>query len=141
MTIHNLIGYDLHMIIKEVIKISEDPGDVNCIPLNEQKYISFSKKVKGGETERLVRKWVKKKGWVEEENFLNMGLSALVENMDPNNLIITRDFFEDSTDLFLKKGVFPYTYLDSIKKLEETSLPPKKDFEEKLDEGVVYRLP
>ena len=30
--------------------------------------------------------------------------------------------------LLLRKGVYPYEYMDSWTKLNETSLPPKKDF-------------
>ena len=30
--------------------------------------------------------------------------------------------------LLLKKGVYPYEYMDSWERFNETSLPPKKDF-------------
>ncbi|CAH3144907.1 unnamed protein product, partial [Porites lobata] len=40
---HNLQGYDAHLFIKELSKI---PGELNCIPSTEEKYISFSKKIK-----------------------------------------------------------------------------------------------
>ena len=43
---HNLQGYDAHLFIKELSKI---PGELNCIPSTEEKYISFSKKIKVGE--------------------------------------------------------------------------------------------
>ena len=39
---HNLSGYDSHLFIKN-LGFSE--GDINCIPNNEEKYISFSKKI------------------------------------------------------------------------------------------------
>ena len=34
----------------------------------------------------------------------------------------------DNFFMFLKKGVYPYEYLDSWEKFHETSLPPKKIF-------------
>ena len=39
---HNLQGYDLHLFIKQLSKVS---GDLSCIPSTEEKYISFSKKI------------------------------------------------------------------------------------------------
>ena len=43
---HNLKGYDAHLFTKQLSKV---PGDLNCIPSTEKKYISFSKKIKVGE--------------------------------------------------------------------------------------------
>ena len=30
--------------------------------------------------------------------------------------------------MFLRKGVYPYEYMDSWEKFDKTTLPPKKDF-------------
>ena len=30
--------------------------------------------------------------------------------------------------MFLRKGVYPYEYIDSWEKFDKTALPPKKDF-------------
>ena len=40
---HNLQGHDSHLFIKQLSTI---PGVLNCIPSTEEKYISFSKKIK-----------------------------------------------------------------------------------------------
>ena len=40
--IHNLQGYDSHLFIKQLAKVS---GDLTSIPSTEEKYISFSKKI------------------------------------------------------------------------------------------------
>ena len=40
---HNLSGYDSHLFIKNLRKTK---GDIDCIPNNEEKYISFSKDIK-----------------------------------------------------------------------------------------------
>ena len=37
---HNLSGYDSHLFIKQ---LGKSHGSINCIPNNEEKYISFSK--------------------------------------------------------------------------------------------------
>ena len=39
---HNLSGYDSHLFIKN---LGSSDGDIGCIPNNEEKYISFSKKI------------------------------------------------------------------------------------------------
>ena len=44
--LHNLQGYDAHLFIKQLACL---PGELNCIPSTEEKYISFSKKIKVGE--------------------------------------------------------------------------------------------
>ena len=40
---HNLQGYDAHLFIKQLACL---PGELNCIPSTEEKYISLSKKIK-----------------------------------------------------------------------------------------------
>ena len=45
MIFHNLSGYDSHLFIKN-LGFSE--GDIDCIPNNEEKYISFTKKIEVG---------------------------------------------------------------------------------------------
>ena len=40
---HNLQGYDAHLFIKQLSSLK---GDLTCIPSTEEKYISFSKKIK-----------------------------------------------------------------------------------------------
>ena len=42
---HNLSGYDSHLFIKN---LGFSNGDIDCIPNNEEKYISFSKKIQVG---------------------------------------------------------------------------------------------
>ena len=39
---HNLTGYDCHLFVK---RLADSPGDVNCIPHDEEKYIAFNKRV------------------------------------------------------------------------------------------------
>ena len=39
---HNLTGYDSHLFVK---RLADSSGDVDCIPRNEEKYITFNKRV------------------------------------------------------------------------------------------------
>ena len=53
---HNLSGYDAHLFIKN---LGATEGEVNCIPNNEEKYISFSKQI-------VVNKFTNDKGKLVE---------------------------------------------------------------------------
>ena len=50
---HNLSGYDSHLFIKQLGKTQ---GNINCIPNNEEKYISFSKQLSWMMTTMIKRK-------------------------------------------------------------------------------------
>ena len=50
---HNLSGYDSHLFIKQLRK---SKGNINCIPNNEEKYISFSKTILPDEVEDNYKK-------------------------------------------------------------------------------------
>jgi hypothetical protein len=47
--LHNLSGYDAHLFIKNP---GVTDGNINCIPNNEEKYISFTKQIKVGSYEK-----------------------------------------------------------------------------------------
>ena len=49
---HNLSGYDSHLFIKN-LGFSE--GDIDCIPNNEERYISFTKKIQVGSYTKKVK--------------------------------------------------------------------------------------
>ena len=58
---HNLSGYDSHLFIKE---LGFNEGDIDCIPNNEQKYISFSKSI---QVRIYIKKVKNEKGETEEK--------------------------------------------------------------------------
>ena len=55
---HNLSGYDSHLFIKN---LGFTAGNIDCIPVNMEKYISFTKNIKVGEykIERLIKLKIK----------------------------------------------------------------------------------
>ena len=132
---HNLQGYDAHLFIKQ---LSGLPGELNCIPSTEEKYISFSKKIKvdeykskrTGETVSLcfeIR-------FIDSFKFLQTSLANLVGNLQLEDFHNTKEIFKDNTHLLTRKGVYPYDYVSSIEKLSETQLPPKDQFYSKLND-------
>ena len=85
---HNLSGYDSHLFIKN-LGFSE--GDIDCIPNNEEKYISFSKKMEvgsymkkvkneEGETEKKI-KLTHSIRFIDSYKFMAASSDSLVNNL------------------------------------------------------------
>ena len=56
----------------------------------------------------------------------------------PEKFRITRNHVpENLLEIFLKKGVYPYEYMDSWTKFYKTSLPPKEAFYSKLNNSHI----
>ena len=130
---HNLTGYDSHLFIK---KLGVTTGAIDCIPNNEENYISFSKTIKTGE-------YTDKKGVIKNKyfkivfkdslKFMASSLEALVNNLPEGALNNLEKYFTTKQVKLLKqKGFFPYDYMDSIEKLKDTKPPPQKAFYSKL---------
>ena len=89
-----------------------------CIANNSERYISFSL--------GTLR-------FIDSFQFLGTSLEKLVNNLAAEGKdkfkLLTR-YVVDPTkqDLLLRKGVYPYDYVDSPAKLTETSLPPQAAF-------------
>ena len=132
---HNLQGYDAHLFIKELAALR---GDFSCIPSTEEKYISFSKEFKFDEyicpKNGRMRNLKFEIRFIDSFKFLQTSLANLVSNLQPQDFINTRDIFKENTDLLTRKGVFPYDYVSSLKKLDEKQLPPKEEFYSKLND-------
>ena len=130
---HNLAGYDSHLFIK---KLNNTMGPIDCIPNNEENYISFSKSIKTGE-------YKNKKGETKDKyfkiifkdsfKFMASSLDALVNNLSEDDFKNLEKYFTpEEVKLLKQKGFFPYDYLDSIEKLKETTPPPQEAFYSKL---------
>ena len=81
MAFHNLAGYDSYLFIKE-LGFSE--GDIDCIPNNEEKYISFTKRIqvgsytnREGETKPLYHKI----RFIDSYKFMSVSLDSFVNNL------------------------------------------------------------
>ena len=130
---HNLSGYDSHLFIK---KLNTTMGAIDCIPNNEENYISFSKTIKTGE-------YKNKKGETKNKyfkiifkdslKFMASSLEALVNNLPDGALNNLNKYFTSKQVKLLKqKGFFPYDYMDDIEKLKDPTPPPQKVFYSKL---------
>ena len=132
---HNLSGYDSHLFIKN---LGFTAGNIDCIPNNEEKYISFTKNIEvdtytneKGETKPKYHKI----RFIDSFKFMAASLDSLVNNLPEdafNNL--KKNYTGDKLSLVKRKGVYPYEYMDSLERFKETKLPPKEAFYSRLTE-------
>ena len=65
-------------------------------------------------------------------------LDRLVANLDELALQCVKKFFRgEQFNLVMRKGVYPYDYVDSITKLSETKLPPQEQFYSELNHSSI----
>ncbi|XP_024893432.1 uncharacterized protein LOC112468467 [Temnothorax curvispinosus] len=126
---HNLSGYDAHFIIKEIAAAFE--GKIDVLPITKKKYISFTKHVKNTAEKSDSRNDIQLR-FINSYKFLSASLAKLASFLDNDKLKIIRSKFSTLSDndfkLLTRKGVFPYEYVDSVEKLEDTFLPPRDSF-------------
>ena len=132
---HNLSGYDSHLFIKK-LGTPNKKENIDCIPNNEEKYISFSKTIVTGQ-------YTNKKGEVKDKTFkivfkdslkfMSSSLGALVNNLPKDafkNLL--KYFTPKQAEILKQKGFYPYEYMDSEEKFNDTKIPPREAFYSKL---------
>ena len=132
---HNLSGYDSHLFIKK-LGTPEEKENIDGIPSNEEKYISFSKTIitgqyknKEGETKDKTFKIIFK----DSLKFMLSSLGALVNNLPRdafNNLL--KYFTSEHAEILKQKGFYPYEYMDNVERFKENKPPPLKAFYSKL---------
>ena len=132
---HNLTGYDSHLFIKK-LGSPDEKENIDCIPNNEEKYISFSKTIKTGH-------YTNKKGEIKDKTFkivfkdslkfMGSSLGALVNNL-PKDAFKNLDkyYTPEQTELIKQKGFYSYEYMDTEEKFNDTKLPPREAFYSKL---------
>ena len=140
---HNLTNYDSHLFIKH---LGYDEGDITCIANNEEKYITFSKRItvgsykKGAIDEDGDPCWVEKPithtiRFIDTFRFMGTSLSKLVNNLPETAFQNVRKYYtEEKLDLIKRKGVYPYEYMDSIERFKDTTLPLKESFYSSLND-------
>ena len=120
--IHNLRGYDSHLIIKA---LNKRHGRVNVIPSNMEKFMSFS---------------VGRLQFLDTMQFTMASLDDLVKTLSSDDdFRYTRQEFSDDKEFALmkKKGIFPYDFFDDVSKIlstDEIKFPTRKTFFNKLED-------
>ena len=113
---HNLSGYDAHLFVKNL------KGRLNVIANNSENYISFSKYIPINESQIEIR-------FLDSFRLMQSSLDTLSKNL-PNSekKNLAKKFKGTQFELLTRKGVYPYEWLDSYEKFEQTELPPMESF-------------
>ena len=123
--IHNLRGYDSHLLMQEIGAIvkehtyknnkgQETQMNINVIPNNMEKYMTF---MLGNHLT-----------FIDSFQFMSSSLEKLVSNLPRESLKYTSQKFKGKKlDLMARKGVYAYDYMNSSDKFNE-KLPTKEDF-------------
>lgn len=141
---HNL-KYDLHLLIESLAAI--DAGNVDIIPCTAENYVSFTKTFHAKDLLEPDQNKVYeyndciKLRFIDSFRFLAASLEKLASNLDKSNLVITKnvwgDLSEEKFSLLTKKGIYPYDYISSQERLNETSLPHIDQFYNRLNETAI----
>lgn len=113
---HNFRGFDSHLLLEAVGKYKDKK--ITCIPNNMQKFISFS---------------VGTMRFLDSYQFMTESLEKLVDNLASEGLAHFQQFqkqfpSEDIAKLLLRKNVYCYDYIDCHDKFNETTLPSREAF-------------
>ena len=123
---HNLRGYDSHFIMQQIGKIAKEHTytnkkgeechmNINCIPNNMEKYMAFMLGY------HLV--------FLDSFQFMSSILDNLAKNLPDEAFKYTKqEFKNEQFNLMKQKGIYPYDYMDSFNRFNETQLPKKQDF-------------
>ena len=134
---HNLSGYDSHLFVKN---LGRTEGNIKCIPNNEEKYISSSKEIVVGEYKNKKGEKVEVKHeirFLDSFKFMASSLESLVGNLGLEKLIQTKKEFGEKVKLISRKGIYPYDYMNGIKRFSEETLPAKEKFFSKLNDSNI----
>ena len=122
---HNLRGYDSHFIMQEIGAIVKEyeytnkkgqkcQMNINAIPNNMENYMAF---MLGNHLTFL-----------DSFQFMSSSLEKLVSNLPRGSLKYTSQRFKGTKlGLMVRKGVYPYDYMDSFDKFNK-KLPMKEEF-------------
>jgi hypothetical protein len=123
---HNLKGYDGHLIVSEVGKHT---SNLSAIPQNYEKFISFS---------------FNHLKFLDSAGFLPDSLDKLTKNLYEEGTGKSKFVHSarhcdkpEHLDMLLRKGVYPYDYMSTWSRFEETELPPQSEFYSKLSESGI----
>lgn len=120
--IHNLSGYDSHMFIEELATYK---GPIKIIPKSKEKYLTITKTIQSEYSQYPIQ--IK---FIDSFHFLSASLDTLSKSLSDTSFIhLSREFpHKEQFDLLRHKGVYPYDYMDSWKKYDETKLPLQENF-------------
>ena len=85
--------------------------------------------------------WNKNLIFIDSMLFMNSSLDKLVENLsDEDFKYFCEEFSGEQLKLVKEKGIYPYEYVVSFKKFNESKLPDKNNFFNSLKDCGIYEI-
>lgn len=136
---HNLSGYDAHLLIRKLA--TEMDGDISVIPNNVEQYISFTKVVNESTRGHCYKEKIKLK-FIDSCRFMPASLNQLASLLpaDKKRILYSeglKEYSHEQLTMLQRKGVFPYDYVDSFERLNETALPSQAEFYSELNDDEI----
>ena len=111
----------------------------SVIPLSSERYLSTMANFVVDEYEDEKTKQKKKINFqikfVDSYQFLVASLESLVEKLDQHKFTILTKVMGECR-ILQQKGIFPYSWYDSLEKLNETQLPDREKFHDALTDSL-----
>lgn len=126
---HNSRGYDTHLFIKQISKlINPNEQILTVIPNNKEKYLTF-----GIAKAKTAKENYATINFIDSFGFLATSLDKLATNMNKCDFKYTKENFSDDLfDIAIKKGLYPYEWVDSNEKFLVEEFPPIEAFNSSL---------
>ena len=107
---HSPRGYDSHLLMQAISKVEDR---VSCIPNNTEKYISFS---------------LGQLRFIDCAQFLLASLDKLVaaNPIETFQKTAQHEPNRERWELLMRKGVYPYEYMDTWDRFTKPKLPPQR---------------
>ena len=119
-------GYDSHFIMQQIGEIAkkyehkdkkgkEQPLTMNAIPNNMEKYMAF-----------MLGNHVT---FIDSFQFMSSSLDKLVSNLPKEAFKYkSEEFTGKELSLMSQKGIYPYDFMNSFERFDQTELPTKEQF-------------
>jgi hypothetical protein len=121
--LHNLKGYDSHLIIKQA---SKKFNTITCIPQTKDNMVTFN---------------LDQFKFIDSFQFMESSLETLVKNLKDKGIDnfkhLQKYYSGNQLELLTRKGVYPYDYMNTFDKFDETELPTQNDFYSKLTKSHI----
>ena len=126
---HNLRGYDMHFLCKHGFGKFED-WKFDVIAQSREKFMRVVVKKTVDASKETGKEITFNIHFLDTFNFLPAKLSLLAESLPTlkHTLKMKSKYSKVTDDILSGKGIYPYTYFDSLERFNETCLPSKSAF-------------
>ena len=111
---HNFSGYDSHSFIKN---LGFTDGNIDCIPNNEERYISFTKKIQVGTYKKIgngkyeIKHLHHQIRFIDSFKFMSSSLDKLASNLIKEDLKNLKNIMKEINSISLLEKEFIFTII------------------------------